>query len=710
MNEDMTIGNITISNLLHKIGDNKLLLPQFQRDFVWDADKQKKLLASFLYGIPTGNILLLKLDSDEDISTKNIGHKDDSKGRTNNESKSGGIQYLMDGQQRLTTFKSIFDDFFAENYNAAFDNLFHNLKMRWILKMQIFKDNGIEETRLRILFDLIRKGDISEQRDLLEIEDSIGCISLKKTGPKSGLHPSTLIKKTSEFKSSLIEKQYLPLFMLLTTTQPENKKYGEYRKITKGVMKDIIYDKWLNPKVSSKEQKEKFEKVAGDYGYDIQLDDNDNAESLAGELSEGLYDSLRHLITEKRKMITVTYDGNFTKAVLAFTAMNTGGLALSTFDIISAKYSALGKKESLQKRIISHFEECCDEEINGLPKIDTGELFDHFKKDNPSKQKPFFNLYLNMLSIYSNPNTKGSHNENTIKDSNKLKLKKEDIDNHTDDAVKSLVFAFRFLAGFCGVHKVQDISYQLMVLPIAHNLYEKYKKNGELKKKDIFALSYWYWGALFGGRYREKQNSRSIDDITHIKKMLNGEMPEEISKLEERLLKDEGYSDFDTLKNNNTVKLKLPIIEFTLVERFLGKELDNNENFIEELEKEKEISHLISKSDCKREYHINPNKKDHISADSPLNLALLDKVKNRADRNKSWYQWSNKNLPSGIIPPKIPCGGAEYNENSFTEAAKKITKEKEGEELYEAFLKARFTLIEEALKNRLKYFKGKITE
>lgn len=36
----------------------KLVLPNFQRDFVWTEDNQKFLIASLLLGIPIGNILL----------------------------------------------------------------------------------------------------------------------------------------------------------------------------------------------------------------------------------------------------------------------------------------------------------------------------------------------------------------------------------------------------------------------------------------------------------------------------------------------------------------------------------------------------------------------------------------------------------------------------------------------------------------------------
>ena len=59
--------------IINKIEKNQILLPDFQREFVWkDEDQQKQLVASVLCKMPVGSILLLESDPD-DYAAKVIG-------------------------------------------------------------------------------------------------------------------------------------------------------------------------------------------------------------------------------------------------------------------------------------------------------------------------------------------------------------------------------------------------------------------------------------------------------------------------------------------------------------------------------------------------------------------------------------------------------------------------------------------------------------
>ena len=52
----------SLDKTITKIKNNRILLPNFQRDFVWrEEDNQKNLVASVLTKMPIGNILLLKV-------------------------------------------------------------------------------------------------------------------------------------------------------------------------------------------------------------------------------------------------------------------------------------------------------------------------------------------------------------------------------------------------------------------------------------------------------------------------------------------------------------------------------------------------------------------------------------------------------------------------------------------------------------------------
>ena len=81
-----------ISELLDGIRKRDLVLPEFQREYVWSKDQAKKLLSSLSRDYPIGGLLFWKTDKPPEL--KNV---------TNLPEKLGTIQVLLDGQQRLTT-------------------------------------------------------------------------------------------------------------------------------------------------------------------------------------------------------------------------------------------------------------------------------------------------------------------------------------------------------------------------------------------------------------------------------------------------------------------------------------------------------------------------------------------------------------------------------------------------------------------------------
>ena len=64
-----------LSSIIEKITNREILLPDFQRAFVWkEEEKQSRLIASVLAKMPVGSILLLNSDS-SDYAYKMIGCK-----------------------------------------------------------------------------------------------------------------------------------------------------------------------------------------------------------------------------------------------------------------------------------------------------------------------------------------------------------------------------------------------------------------------------------------------------------------------------------------------------------------------------------------------------------------------------------------------------------------------------------------------------------
>ena len=85
-----------LMELLHDIHEGKIQLPEFQRDWVWNDDRIRKLIASISQGYPMGVITLMRHDS----SALKFGHRPLSGA----ERKGKSLDYLiLDGQQRLTS-------------------------------------------------------------------------------------------------------------------------------------------------------------------------------------------------------------------------------------------------------------------------------------------------------------------------------------------------------------------------------------------------------------------------------------------------------------------------------------------------------------------------------------------------------------------------------------------------------------------------------
>lgn len=81
-----------IRELLDSISHNDLVLPEFQREYVWKKEQAKQLFNSLLQDYPVGSLLFWKTDQPPEL--KNI---------TKIPEHLGNIQVILDGQQRLTS-------------------------------------------------------------------------------------------------------------------------------------------------------------------------------------------------------------------------------------------------------------------------------------------------------------------------------------------------------------------------------------------------------------------------------------------------------------------------------------------------------------------------------------------------------------------------------------------------------------------------------
>ena len=81
-----------VSELMDGIRKQDLVLPEFQREYVWTRDQGKQLFVSLTKSYPVGGLLFWRTDQPPDL--KNIEETPE---------RLGSLQVILDGQQRLTT-------------------------------------------------------------------------------------------------------------------------------------------------------------------------------------------------------------------------------------------------------------------------------------------------------------------------------------------------------------------------------------------------------------------------------------------------------------------------------------------------------------------------------------------------------------------------------------------------------------------------------
>lgn len=83
-----------LSTLLDEIDSGTVLLPEFQRGYVWNRDQVRGLMRSLYRGYPVGGLLIWETTSD-DIPVRGSA------------AGSGTRQLLLDGQQRVTSMYGV---------------------------------------------------------------------------------------------------------------------------------------------------------------------------------------------------------------------------------------------------------------------------------------------------------------------------------------------------------------------------------------------------------------------------------------------------------------------------------------------------------------------------------------------------------------------------------------------------------------------------
>ena len=102
----MSFSQMPIRKIIEKITSGEIRIPAFQRDFVWEPNQVQFLMDSIFKGYPIGSLLLWRsreqLSYDRQLGPYSLPDPQ----------KDYPIDYVLDGQQRITSIFSTFQRFF----------------------------------------------------------------------------------------------------------------------------------------------------------------------------------------------------------------------------------------------------------------------------------------------------------------------------------------------------------------------------------------------------------------------------------------------------------------------------------------------------------------------------------------------------------------------------------------------------------------------
>lgn len=535
----------TLKQLFEDNKANKIVLPDFQRPLEWKTDKQRRLLASCLVDLSIGSLLFLE-GSKEDFPARKIGISKSAHITPDSE-----CYYLLDGQQRLTSVRSFFTDFFDDkDWKDVFDGIFPQLRCRWFLQLNAENGEdvfGYQKLRFENRMDYI------EPDGILHLVVSK---TLFKTKTADWWHPDFA---ATEFENACADETLIPLYKLSSILQDKNnntirriiKRISERRRADidtelselcrAGTIDDVrqyirgFLGDSVNERLASTEDK----------GI-LQTEFKDDLDNLRADWQAEIFKYCESIWEHKISLMILAKE-QVGRAIATFTAINEGGQKLSTFDLIVAKAAKNSEVKSLPIRISEKAEE-----NTSIPSSLVTTAPSHWAltqtgavQDN-SIEKWFQDTFINMISglawsEYDPANCTAfieKLHPDHFKSASQLSLTCEQINATTDIALKSLQRAVAFLQFRCGIVAGSDLHYQLMILPIAFSLLHETVWS---EKSKVDKLESWYWTSLFSGAYREGQNERCYNDIMMLTDWLCSEMPSDETKREVQRRKDQMF-------------------------------------------------------------------------------------------------------------------------------------------------------------------------
>lgn len=556
------MSDIKLVNLIKEIERNELLLPDFQRNFVWKEEMQRKLIASVLTKLPLGSLLLLESKS-SDYRAKRIGLKTD----IIDEGREVGIipSYVLDGQQRLTVLVNSFSNNILRNVSDENELVHRGLQKRYFLRFKDLNDSFDRTSDLFGLYDLNFK--YSETDDELpdfssgEILDYIigELIPIKDTtspfNPKANLNDLEVRRRyvkacdrTNESGDFLIplsllgeDESLLSICIKELVTVRGNLLINYYNNApNERLLNEKINDifAWKNDYRKNSSKTEEFADFI-----------NECCDEWRRNFENYLTSCIKQL---KLSIITMKSDER-SRAIDIYENLNLGGISLSNFDLVLAvaSISCNNFYSSFIDNLKTIYEVKADwasSEAN-LDDWSAFKYMDVFEEKKNNVSTKYIEVFLNLLSIVNNTNGLKAIDDlhmDFVKRERILSLKADQINNESKKVQDSINKALRFLQFKCGLVSISDLPYNHLLLGVS----SMYYIFDELDLHQTNILESWYLSSIFSGEYDADQTPRIIRDIKYLSYALTKKDADSIKFINDRIgrvFEVKRFSDLDTL-------------------------------------------------------------------------------------------------------------------------------------------------------------------
>ena len=632
MSDGTEFKQVNFYELIKLIEEDRIVLPDFQRGFVWkDKNKQKALIASVLTKLPIGTILLLEIEKNT-YGCKKIGFKNRKPDIPDDQNK---VLALLDGQQRVTVLTSFFsNELYVIGDSSEFVS--PSLKRRYFLRCPKIKDL-LDKKDLFGARKLIAPEEIQKSQNHYpdystdEIISYIACIDNIKYKEIIYEDISNVnIDNLIEFCTSSSETNdgyLIPLYYLYGAANKSNMNHRKrLEKIieriaekykneiidllkTQGEIRDFIitecFEETEDGKAIAEDIKSALVTELQNEDSDIYIKLTELLQNRSTQWARDISEFLESCVLKLELYKIEVNQANILRAIDIYQNLNLGGKALDIFDLILARAAIQSDNENLLDvvkgcLIENHIQDYKAFVKDCAPKIQTeyNSYLDNQTEYSAAMQLGAWNQIENELAvsfckalmsvtgtlyhfwndeseqvIFADDRVKAFTSKVT-KSEYLLKIEPEKIDPLIRLACKGLDRACIFLQLRCGIRSVTEIQYKLVFVILAVIFS---KDDWFHNKKVCDYLEAWYWGSIFSGSFKIEQNAAFQDNLKNILQLLNevekepAAKPEYIINICNKTFCDDKFANEEILLVDNQFVEPEEILKKSICHFYLAK-------------------------------------------------------------------------------------------------------------------------------------------